>query len=220
MAWKTMDIPEQRVRFVVAATQQMRPFSALCAEYEISRPTGYLWLKRYRQQGVQGIAEQSRRPHRSPRRTGAALERQVVRARQHHPDWGARKLHVVLAREGVQVPANTIHRILLRHDLVLEEDRRTAAVQRFERARPNELWQMDFKGPKGWPQAVGPLSVLDDHSRYLRWRPTAARKASRCASSWKRLSSAAACPKGCCWITVRRGAARSLRTVRRRCRCG
>ena len=26
---------------------------------------------------------------------------------------------------------------------------------------------MDFKGPKGWPQAVGPLSVLDDHSRYL-----------------------------------------------------
>jgi transposase len=66
MAWKTMDIHEQRVRFVVAATQQMRPFSALCAEYEISRPTGYLWLKRYRQQGVQGIAEQSRRPHRSP----------------------------------------------------------------------------------------------------------------------------------------------------------
>jgi hypothetical protein len=26
---------------------------------------------------------------------------------------------------------------------------------------------MDFKGPKGWPQAMGPLSVLDDHSRYL-----------------------------------------------------
>jgi transposase InsO family protein len=167
MAWKTMDIHEQRVRFVVAATQRARPFSALCAEFEISRPTGYLWLKRYRELGVRGIAEQSRRPHRSPRRTGAALERKVVRARQDHPDWGARKLHVVLAREGVPVPANTIHRILLRHDLVLEEDRRTPAVQRFERAQPNELWQMDFKGPKGWPQAVGPLSVLDDHSRYL-----------------------------------------------------
>ena len=27
--------------------------------------------------------------------------------------------------------------------------------------------QMDFKGPKGWPHPVGPLSVLDDHSRYL-----------------------------------------------------
>ena len=162
-----MDIHEQRVRFVVAATQKARPFSALCAEFEISRPTGYVWLKRYRELGVRGIAEQSRKPHRSPRRTRAALERQVVRVRQQYPDWGARKLRVVLAREGVQLPRNTIHRILLRHDLVPEEDRHTPAVQRFERAQPNELWQMDFKGPKGWTQAVGPLSVLDDHSRYL-----------------------------------------------------
>jgi len=73
MAWKTMDVHEQRVRFVVAATQKLQPFSALCAEYEISRPTGYLWLRRYRHLGVQGIAEQSRKPHRSPRRTDATL---------------------------------------------------------------------------------------------------------------------------------------------------
>ena len=68
MAWKTMDIQEQRVRFVVEAVQHTRSFKALCAAYEISRPTGYLWLQRYRQQGVAGIAEQSRKPHRSPRR--------------------------------------------------------------------------------------------------------------------------------------------------------
>jgi len=162
-----MDVHEQRVRFVVAATQKARPFSALCAEYEISRPTGYLWLERYRKFGVEGIAEQSRRPHHSPWRTDAVFERQVVRVRRRYPDWGARKLQVVLAREGVELPRNTIHRILLRHDLVREEDRHVPAVQRFERGQPNELWQMDFKGPKGWPQAIGPLSVLDDHSRYL-----------------------------------------------------
>jgi hypothetical protein len=46
MAWKTMDIHEQRVRFVVEATQRVKPFSALCTEYDISRPTGYLWLRR------------------------------------------------------------------------------------------------------------------------------------------------------------------------------
>ena len=40
------------------------------------------------------------------------------------------------------------------------------ALRRFERSEPNQLWQMDFKGPKGWDQPVGPLSVLDDHSRY------------------------------------------------------
>jgi transposase InsO family protein len=167
MAWKTMDVHEQRVRFVVAAAQKAQPFSALCAEYEISRPTGYLWLQRYRELGVQGIAEQSRKPHRSPRRTDAALERRVVLVRLRYPDWGARKLQVLLAREGVQLPRNTVHRILLRNDLVRQEERRTPAIQRFERSQPNELWQMDFKGPKGWPQPIGPLSVLDDHSRYL-----------------------------------------------------
>ena len=162
-----MDVREQRVRFVVEATQRLKPFSALCSEYEISRPTGYLWLRRYRDLGVEGIAEQSRKPHHSPRRTNAALEQQVVQLRLKYPDWGARKLQVLLAREGVNLPRNTIHHILLRHHLVREEDRNIPAVQRFERSRPNELWQMDFKGPKDWPQRVGPLSILDDHSRYL-----------------------------------------------------
>lgn len=167
MAWKTMDVQEQRVRFVVEATQKGRTFRTLCAAYEISRPTGYLWLQRYREFGVAGIAERSRKPLRSPARTNAELERQVVEVRRRYPDWGARKLQVVLAREGIALPRNTIHRILLRHDLVREVERGRQALQRFERGQPNELWQMDFKGPKGWPQAMGPLSVLDDHSRYL-----------------------------------------------------
>src|ERR1039458_375920 len=167
MAWKTMDVQEQRVRFVVEATQKLRPFGALCVAYDISRPTGYLWLQRYREQGVAGIAEQSRKPHHSPRRTGGEVERQVTQLRLRYPDWGARKLRVLLAREGVQLPRNTIHRILQRHDLIGPQERGTAAVQRFERGQPNELWQMDFKGPKGWPLPMGPLSVLDDHSRYL-----------------------------------------------------
>jgi transposase InsO family protein len=167
MAWKTMDVHEQRVRFVVEATQKAQSFRALCAAYEISRPTGYLWLKRYQEHGVAGITEQSRKPHYSPRRTKSEWEQRVVEVRRRYPDWGARKLRVVLAREGLELPRNTIHRILLRYDLVREEERRTPAVQRFERSQPNELWQMDFKGPKGWPQAMGPLSVLDDHSRYL-----------------------------------------------------
>jgi transposase InsO family protein len=167
MAWKTMDVQEQRVRFVVEATQKRSSFGALCAAYEISRPTGYVWLQRYREHGVEGIVERSRKPHHSPRRTEDALERQVTELRRRYPDWGARKLQVLLARAGLQLPRNTIHRILRRHDLIGAQPRGTAARQRFERSQPNELWQMDFKGPKGWPQAMGPLSVLDDHSRYL-----------------------------------------------------
>lgn len=167
MAWKTMDVREQRVRFVVAAARKEKPMSKLCQEFEISRPTGYLWAKRYEEDGLAGIAERSRRPHHSPKRTGEKLEQQVVEARKQYPDWGARKLKVVLARENVKLTASTIQRVLARHDLVREQDRHRPALKRFERSAPNELWQMDFKGRKHWNLEVGPLSVLDDHSRYV-----------------------------------------------------
>jgi transposase InsO family protein len=167
MPWRTMDVQQQRVEFVTAAKRGTQPFRSLCEEFGISRPTAYLWLHRYEQQGLLGIAERSRRPLASPHRTAADLEKRVVEVRHRYPDWGARKLRVVLAREGVDLARNTIHRILLRNGLVKECDQHPPALQRFEREQPNQLWQMDFKGPKGWPQPVGPLSVLDDHSRYV-----------------------------------------------------
>jgi transposase InsO family protein len=167
MPWKAMELQDQRVRFVVKACSGEQALSELCAEFGISRPTGYLWLHRYREQGLAGIAERSRRPHHSPTCTSEELEAKVVQLRLRYPDWGAGKLSVVLGREGIRLPKSTVHRILLRYDLVHDRDRHSQAPQRFERSRPNELWQMDFKGPKGWRGPVGPLSILDDHSRYL-----------------------------------------------------
>jgi transposase InsO family protein len=167
MPWKTMDVQDQRVRFVVEALAGSKPVSQLCAEFGISRPTGYLWLERYRARGIAGIAERSRRPLHSPEKTSDALEEQVAVLRQCYPDWGARKIAVLLRRQGILLPSSTIHRILLRRGLVREVDRHRPAVHRFEREQPNELWQMDFKGPKNWPKSCTALSVIDDHSRYL-----------------------------------------------------
>src|SRR5271166_5548550 len=150
MPWRSVNVQEQRVRFVVAASRQEKPFRALCQEFEVSRPTGYLWLRRYPELGLAGIPERSRRPRRSPQQTADEREERVLGLRQRYPDWGARKLQVLLRQAGVPLPASTIHRILLRRGLVRIEDRQAAARQRFERAEPNQLWQMDFKGSKGW----------------------------------------------------------------------
>lgn len=211
MGWMTMDVKDQRVRFVLEATSGKRSMSALCAEFGVSRPTGYLWLKRYRATGLSGIAEQSRRPNTSPQRTACSVEAEVVQLRLRYPDWGARKLAVLLARQGIELPSTTVHRILLRHDLVADSDHRTQAVQRFERERPNELWQMDFKGPRGWRQPVGPLSVIDDHSRYL--IALAATGGTHAASVRDRLEQAfidCGLPKACSWIMGCHGAAHKL----------
>jgi transposase len=141
--------------------------AALCHEFGISRPTGYLWRRRYEKAGsFTALHEVSRRPHRSPRWT-AAWKEQRVAARRQETGWGAKKLQVVLRQEEqLALPVRTIHRILERQGLVAE-DLHAPAPQRFERAAPNELWQMDSKGKYPLPQAeCHPLSILDDHSRY------------------------------------------------------
>jgi len=168
VAWGVKDVSEQRLKFVIRAASGQESMVALCREFEISRPTGYEWLQRYRQcERVLELKEKSRRPHHSPQQTDAAIEEQVVQMRLQLPDWGAKKLKEVLRSRGVELPRITIHRILLRHGLVRQQDRHRPAVQRFERAAPNELWQMDFKGMPAHRPGCTPLTILDDCSRYL-----------------------------------------------------
>ena len=168
MAWRVKDVNEERLRFVMRAVGEGTNFSALCREFEISRPTGYVWLARYRECGqLQELAEESRRPHHSPQQTARETEERVAALRRQRPDWGARKLEVLLNREGMKVPRVTIHRILVRQGLVRDEDRHRRAVKRFTREKPNQLWQMDFKGMPESRKGCLPWALLDDHSRFL-----------------------------------------------------
>lgn len=167
MPWKRMDVDEQRMQFVIRAVSGQENLAALCREFGVSRPTGYLWRRRYEQtRSLSGLAERSRRPQRSPMRTPEWKQERVVALRQQ-TGWGAKKLRVLLRdEEGVALPVRTIHRILERRELIAE-DVHGPAPTRFERSAPNELWQMDSKGK--YPLREGechPLSILDDHSRF------------------------------------------------------
>jgi transposase InsO family protein len=167
MPWRTTDVKEQRMQFVIRATSGKERLSVLCREFGISRPTGYLWRRRYEQsRTLTEIDERSRRPHHSPSRTGPRQERRVMALRKQ-TGWGAKKLRMLLAEEEISLPVRTIHRILERNGLVSEQAH-GPAPGRFERSEPNELWQMDSKGK--YPLQDGEchvLSILDDHSRYL-----------------------------------------------------
>jgi transposase-like protein len=114
MPWRTERVMDQRVEFVLRAGKGEASLAALCREYEISRPTGYLWWQRYQRVGsVSGLAEHSRRPLRSPRRSSAALEAAVLAVRDEK-GWGGPKIAQVLARRGLQVAPATAQRILKR----------------------------------------------------------------------------------------------------------
>jgi transposase InsO family protein len=167
MAWGTVNVDDQRMKFVVSADRREKTMRELCAEFDISRPTGYEWLRRFQAGGIKGVEEKSRRPLNSPEKTSMEIEERIVQLREQRPDWGARKLQHLLEREKILLPVITVHRILLRRGLVRPQDRFRTATQRFERRAPNQLWQMDFKSPVGWGASAGPLSLLDDHSRYV-----------------------------------------------------
>ena len=158
-----------RQEFLFLANQTGNNFSQLCQRFGISRKTGYKWRQRQQQSGDQGLADRSRRPQRSPRRSEPELERQALVIRDQ-TGWGARKIKWSIEAVGQgPVAKSTVHSILRRHGRVQQSpDRVAGSFQRFEQERPNQLWQMDFKGhfQLGNRERCHPLTVLDDHSRY------------------------------------------------------
>jgi transposase InsO family protein len=161
---------DQREEVVRLALRPGTNRSELFRRFGISRNNGYKWLRRFAAEGAAGLADRSRRPHRSPARTDGDTEAEVLRVREEHNQaWGGRKIAWEMRRKGWKTPApSTITEILRRHDkLDANASEHPASYQRFERERPNELWQMDFKGHFSVAQGrCHPLTVLDDHSRY------------------------------------------------------
>jgi len=170
LPWRKVSIVSLRREFVMLAVQEGANMRELCRRYGIQPRIGYKWLARYAAAGEAGLVDRSRRPHASPDRTPAEVEAEVVRLRQQHPCWGGRKLRQRLLDLGMDVvpSASTITAILHRHGLIdAGESAKHKAFERFERAVPNELWQMDFKGH--FATAAGrchPLTMVDDHSRF------------------------------------------------------
>jgi transposase InsO family protein len=172
MPWKETTPKSQRAAFIEQAKAEGANISALCRAYGISRKTAYKWLKREREGGEAGLEDQSRRPQVSPGQTAGSMERQVLAVREEHPDWGGRKIRKVLQNRGeTGIPAASTIGMILQRNAQIDpaEALKHRPLQRFEREQPNELWQMDFKGH--FPLRKGgdchPLTVLDDHSRFL-----------------------------------------------------
>jgi transposase-like protein len=170
MPWRELTVIDQREEFVRLAMVPKANTSELCRRFGISRSNGHKWLGRYLKEGREGLADRSRRPHRNPRRTEEAVEAEVLRIRQASNDaLGGRKIAHVMERDGASVvPAmSTITAILRRHGkLEKRAGEHPGPYQRFERAQPNELWQMDFKGDFALSRGrCHPLTVIDDALR-------------------------------------------------------
>jgi transposase InsO family protein len=176
MPWRVSTDVSIREEFVLMASAEEANIRRLCSRFGISPTTGYKWLRRWIESGCKkdALEEMPRIPKHSPNRTAAEIEQLVVALREEHPGWGGRKLRARLLAKG-QKPetlpsASTITSILRRCGLLsLEESEKREHYLSFEHPRPNDLWQIDFKGDIPLERAgvrCHPLTVLDDHSRF------------------------------------------------------
>ena len=124
---------ERLVSLVFAGTT----ITAAAVVVGCSRQTASKWVGRARR--GEGLHDRSSRPRRSPRRTPAAVEQAVLRARRElrvgpHPlGWA------------LGLAASTVYAILVRHGCSLLNPPERSSVVRYERERPGELVHIDVK---------------------------------------------------------------------------
>lgn len=178
MPWKQVSPMDERKRFVTECYARHKTMSQLCADYGISRKTGYKWLRRYHEYGEPGLQDRSSAPRNCPHATAGEVVRRLVELREQYPQWGPKKLIVLLDNElgdGTAPSASTAGEILRQHGLVTPRKRKrrsTGHAKQHPLSEPraaNDVWAVDFKG---WfrtrdKAACHPLTVSDLYSHYV-----------------------------------------------------
>ena len=165
---------EERLRFI-ARLLDGEKMAGLCREFGISRKTSYKIYNRYKECGIDGLTDRSRRPYRHTNQLPMQIEKLITRPKKDYPHWGAPKIREKLKRRypDLQCPAiSTVHAVLDRHGLVKRKKRRrykTEGTALSHVTAPNELRCADYKGEfmlSDWRYCY-PLTITDFASRYL-----------------------------------------------------
>jgi putative transposase len=165
---------DERLRFV-ARLLEGEKMAELCREFGISRKTGYKIFTRYKDVGLEGLTDRSRRPYRQANRLPFQVETLILGLKREHPSWGAPKIREKLRRRfsDIRPPAiSTVHAVLDRNGLVThgrERHHHAQGTTLSTPTTPNDLWCADFKGEfmLADRRYCYPLTITDFASRYL-----------------------------------------------------
>jgi putative transposase len=174
MPWQECSKMDERLRFV-ARLLEGEKMAELCREFGISRKTGYKIFTRYKDVGLEGLTDRSRRPYRQANRLPFQVETLILGLKREHPSWGAPKIREKLRRRfsDIRPPAiSTVHAVLDRNGLVSHGRERHYHAQGTSLSTPttpNDLWCADFKGEfmLSDKRYCYPLTITDFATRYL-----------------------------------------------------
>ncbi len=113
-----MDIIENRYKMIIESERSGRIISDICIAFGVSRQTWYKWKRRYNTSGLDGLKNQSRRPHTIKNvKVTKELEKIILELRLNNR-FGPMRIRFRLKRKyGVSLGTKTIYNLLKRHDL-------------------------------------------------------------------------------------------------------
>ena len=177
MPWKEVKPMDEKVLFIADWLRQIGSFTELCERYTISRKTGYKWISRYNEGGVEDLREASRRPHQSPQQIPYAIRKAILELRTRGTMVpGPKKIQVLLQERFPEEPVpskTTIYKILHAEGCVAKRHRKRRVAPFPQPFSPvnavNDLWSADYKGQFKLLNGIWcyPLTVMDHQSRYL-----------------------------------------------------
>lgn len=175
MPWKETNVLDQRTEFVLKVFRSTDSFRLICHEFGISAKTGYKWLNRFIEEGVDGLIDRSKRPHSHSEQLCEDTICRLIKFKMVHMKWGPKKIAELYERQYGKAPSrSSVHRVLEKAGLISKRRRRLVKpnerlINRLESRFPNDVWTVDFKG--WWITREGqrcePLTVRDDFSRYI-----------------------------------------------------
>jgi hypothetical protein len=95
---------DERMRFV-ARLMEGEKMAVLCREFDISRKTGYKLFSRFKNSGIEGLTDRSRRPYRHANQLPFQIENLILQIKEKHSsyeceaddyDQRSQKMHVRL----------------------------------------------------------------------------------------------------------------------------
>lgn len=181
MPWQESSPMSERLAFVQACLDRKKRIVDICNEFGISEKTGHKQLKRFREEGIEGLEDRSHAGLSHPYRITPEVAGRIITLRRRYPLYGAQMLRDWLIQHEPEIrwpAASSIGELLKRSNLIGRRRRRNRSDERsaLDAARtsalePNMVWTADFKGEFRLKNGTGrycyPLTVLDLHSRFL-----------------------------------------------------
>lgn len=156
---------EERIRAVLLYLDAGKEPREIATAFGISVRTLWRWISAYRTGGVERLKLRKPGPDEGTDPIPEELEDRVVRLKQKHTSWGARRI-----KYQYDLPCHwmTVHRVIKRHGMLIRiKAKPQPPSKRFQRKHVDSMWQGDsFQFRISNVGKVYVIGFTDDRSRF------------------------------------------------------